>query len=118
MSNEKHGPDEVWTMDDGTCIPVGELTEAQAKDILRELIKADREDLDYFHTQILPQLADVLDSLDDVNAQLDNIHPQIYHVDYKDIMSRNSDQDKRDILDEVEQSFLKAGAAPKNPSTD
>lgn len=120
MSDKQHGPDEVWIMDDGTRVPVNELTEAQAKDIIRRIIKEDREELDYFHTQILPQLADVLESLDEVNSQLDNIHPQIYHVNSSDIraLKHNTHQDNSDILDEVERSFLKAGAAPKNPNHD
>jgi hypothetical protein len=54
-------PDEVWVAQDGTEFLVGELTEEQAKNALRELLKRARLDYENFAVNILPTLQEAIE---------------------------------------------------------
>lgn len=56
--------DEMYTGPDGTSVPVSSLTEEQAKTILRELLKRDREDLSYIQSIVMPMLDEVISDVE------------------------------------------------------
>ena len=53
MDNE---PDEIWVTRDGRQIPVGELSEEHAKNIIRMILRAQRLELERFKKDILPMI--------------------------------------------------------------
>lgn len=83
MSDE-HSPDEMWTTANGDKIAIGDLSEQQVKDILRKLIKNDREELAYFNTYIMPQITGCIDDLADLAKMIEvEIHDDVNAAAYQ-----------------------------------
>lgn len=97
-------PDEIWTTEDGRQIAISDLSEEHAKDILRMLIKQEREEKDYYNTHILPQLNGVIDSLDDMIIM--HIDPRHLEPDYR----KPTDQEL--TINDINDMFTRAGSAP------
>lgn len=90
--------DEMYTGPDGTVVPVNSLTEEQAKDILREMLRRDREDENYIQQHILPLLDDVVS---DINNLTVIVNSQNFNIPLTGI-----------TLDDIDDAFNRADSTP------
>ena len=65
--------DEIWTTEDGTKIPVANLSEDHAKNILRMILRSERERREFFKTKLLPELIARIREEHGPDAKIDGI---------------------------------------------
>lgn len=74
---DNNSNDEVWVTEDGTRIPVFMLSEAHAKNILRMMLRREKEQEDFFQNQIIPELmghlGEIIADLEDSQAEVTSI---------------------------------------------
>lgn len=94
MSEKEQPKDETWVMQDGTRVLVGDLTEDEVKDILRMILKEQRERAEHFEQHILPQIGNIISAMSEGGFTEIEIS-----------------SDPREQMDSIDEMFLKAGAA-------
>ncbi len=100
--SEEHGPDEVWTTRDGDQIKVGDLSETHAKNILRMIIKTERERKDDVENYLLG--AEVLAVIRSITDELGGT-PRVIIFDSED------NTEGETTMDDIDSMFRKHGAA-------
>jgi hypothetical protein len=102
--SEEHGPDEIWTTRNGDKIKVGDLSEAHAKNILRMILKEERE------------RKAAIDSVTEVLAMIRGINSELASSLSGDLASGrvvifHSDDEDQTSMDDIDSMFRKHGAA-------
>jgi len=102
--------DEVWITEDGTKIPVGEMSEELAKDILRMILKVDRERYEFLKQVILPStLVNMISEIDEI--QIEEMLNEVFESD-----ETFATLDLNKAESEIDSAFDRAGAAGRRLS--
>lgn len=92
--------DEMYTDPNGTVTPVSQLTEEQAKTLLREYLRRDREDSDFFQSQIMPQINELLSEMDNLTVIIN------------DQVLRSPTSESTASIEDIDAAFDRAGTTP------
>lgn len=63
MSDKQEPADETWITEAGERILVGDLTEDHAKNILRMILKDERQRRDFFENEMVPKIESLMEQL-------------------------------------------------------
>jgi len=114
MSDSNEPKDEIWTTEDGRNIPVEELSEAHAKQILRMILRRNRLDREHFEQNILPKLQDKLSSIlssTDNDMHVDFVLDTIDQIEGAGIEEVEFGTEPIKTMDDIDEVFRRHGAS-------
>lgn len=120
MADNEEQKDEVWVMEDGTKIPVSELTEAHAKSILRMILRRNRMDSEHFEEHILPKLKDHIGEIFNVvgnelaDDEVNIVFSKMDQFGEITEMQFGTGEPPKTTMDDIDEMFQRHGASLSN----
>jgi hypothetical protein len=96
--------EEIWETEDGTQIPIAELSEEHAKNILRMIIRVTREKRMFVEQMLVPALIEHIREEFGADVQIDNMS-----IDGEPLTPQPEAE-----VNAVDAAFIKAGAGGNN----